>query len=169
MDGHCSTLNLNARRFGFLALSSIVTVLVFWFTLWFLHQPYANATTPEFYVNRFELFSRFGALFAVVVPISTIFLLRGALADECPFSKLGCIALAWPLIPFLMLLLAPIVALAPVFRGIPLVGAALGIITLIRSIITRRDWGDGFAIPLNIAWLWISYAYSQEWWLVYGD
>jgi hypothetical protein len=167
MDRHYSALNLNARRLGFFGLSSVVTVLVFWFTLWFLHQPYA--ATPEFYVNRFELFWRFGALFAIVVPISTIFLFRGELTDGYPFSKLGRLALAWPLIPFLVLLLAPIVALAPAFRGISLVGGALGVITLVRSIVTKRYWGDGVAIPLNIVWLWVSYAYSQEWWLVYGD
>jgi hypothetical protein len=165
MNNQRSTFNLSARKLGNIALSSATSVLVLGFTLWILHQPYA--ATPEFYEHRLELFWKFGALFAVVVPISTISLVGGVRTDVRLFSKLGRFALAWPLIPFLILLLAPIVT--PIIWGLTLIGVALGAIAFIRSTVTKRDWRDCIAIPLNMAWLWISYAYGQEWWLVYGD
>ncbi len=165
MNDQRSAFALNAREIGVAALSSAAALLAFGFTLWILHQPYVE--TPAFYGRRFELFWKFGALFAVVVPISAVSLVRGVHTDVCLFSKIGRFALAWPLISFPILLLAPIVT--PIIWGITLIGVVLGAIAFVRSIITKRDWGDWLAIPLNIAWIWIIYAYSQEWWLVYGD
>ena len=111
-----------------------------------------------------SLFSSFSVPIVVILAVSAVFLFRAIRKDERYFSTFGNLALAWPLISFPLLNLLSFFSL----YCLP-IGVAIAFIGGLKSLNTKRNFGDWIALVLSVAWLLLSLIYFDQWWNRYGD
>jgi hypothetical protein len=111
-----------------------------------------------------SLFSSFSVPIVVILAMSAVFLVRAIRRDERYFSTLGNLALAWPLISF------PLLSLISFFSLYCLpIGVGIALIAAIKSVDTKRNFGDWIALVLSLVWFLVGFIYFDRWWILYGD
>jgi len=172
LDNQRSPFSLSKMEILAAALAAILTWFGLRFILYYtLPFPCNEPSPPDCTYNGswanlgHPLFSSFALPMMFILSASAIFLVRGIRKDVCYFSSIGHYALAWPLISFPLLNILSFFSL----YCLP-IGIGLAFIAAIKSIVTRRNWGDLIALPLSVAWFWFAFVYfDSHWWMAYGD
>jgi hypothetical protein len=110
-----------------------------------------------------SLFSLFVIPIVLILSLSAVFLFRAITKDERYFSRLGNLALAFPLVSFPLLNLLSFFSL----YCLP-IGVGIAAIATLKSTDKKnsRDW---IALALSFAWLLVGFIYFNQWWDYYGD
>lgn len=115
----------------------------------------------EAYGSR--LFQQFGVPFALFAAISAVFVVRAIRKDVPIFSTIGNLAMAWPLLGSVL------VIILSWFSGfcwpVGLILVAVAVLVPAKA----GEIGDLWAIPWNLTWLLLAAVYSTRVWSIYGD
>ena len=128
-----------------------------------LPYPY-DITYEESWTNLGQsLFFLFIIPIVLILSLSAVSLFRAIRKDERHFSRLGNLALAWPLVSFPLLNLLSFFSL----YCLP-IGAGIALIATLKST-NKKNSGDWITLALSIAWLFVGFIYFGQWWNYYGD
>ena len=112
--------------------------------------------------KRQEIFLQFFPLLGLLIMTSAVSLILGCQKNTRFFSRLGILACAGPLFASLSLWNSLLNWVrAGYFLLLP--GAILSVLSTVKVIASRRNFGDLLAIPLNIAWLFFYQRYLDVW------
>lgn len=139
--------------------------IVLGFIPWGWDEGYNLGPLPEWFIQARDEVLILNWPIAITIAISTIFLLRTLDEQNIRhFSRLGHLALAWPLINFL-----PLSIFGPFSILCLPIGFILALIAATLSLVKKQNFGDLAAIPLSLVWMILGYIYSDWVWYLWAD
>lgn len=111
-----------------------------------------------------QLFSEYSILITIFVSLSALFLFLYIIRDEYLFSKLGNMAMTWPLFSLMGYIFLNVFSLIL----IP-VGLALSILAMINSGENQQSNLDWISMPYNLIWLFIFSSFLTSYLHLFGE
>lgn len=170
-EGNQSTKDYVLSLFRLSSLEIVIACLT-GITTWIGFRNILQKTLPYPYDITYEeswtnlgqpLFSLFIIPGVLILSLSAVSLFRAIRKDERHFSRLGNLALAWPLVAFPLLNLLSFFSL----YCLP-VGTGIALIATLKST-NKENSGDWITLVVSIAWLFVGFIYFGQWWDYYGD
>ncbi len=119
-----------------------------------------NCDTPE----KPSFFLTFVIPYACILAISSVSVIRALWVDIREFSDAGLWAMAYPLITILPgFIFTPLILFLPCSWPFTLGGMVLALAASIRSLIDRKNYGNFWAVAMNLAVLGLEWFFAQAW------